>query len=106
MDFGEEITQLLVIIVGLLVALFGLNFWVKRGGGINMPSTKSNSQNVQQYVEDVDQDAEEKMADLKLPKTGKDRHGDRFDLTGKDAEAAARVLKRMLKQDSSQNDNA
>ena len=38
MDFSEEITQLVVIIVVLLMAYLGINFWTKRGGSFTIPS--------------------------------------------------------------------
>ncbi|MDP6037550.1 MAG: hypothetical protein QGG64_03295, partial [Candidatus Latescibacteria bacterium] len=52
------------------------------------------------FVDSVD-DAVEKPPGSSLA----DRHGDRFNLTGRDAEAAAKVLKRMLKQDDQFKDN-
>ena len=38
MSFTEELTQLVTIIVALLLVLFGVNFWTKKGGSIKLPS--------------------------------------------------------------------
>lgn len=114
MTFVEELVQLLIIIFALLLVLFGVNFWTKKGGGITLPSmggSGSSGEAGQQMAgihgEDADgvqgtgnaQGAGGSGGKRKSGNSAADRHGDRFDLTGKDAEAAARVLKRMLKQD-------
>jgi hypothetical protein len=108
MTFAEEIVQLLIIIVALLMVLMGISFWTKRGGSLTLPSMGSKGSSHALPDTSID--------DEYLPETpgtkkssGKgggndglstaDRLGERFNLTGKDAEAAARVLKRMLKQD-------
>lgn len=114
MTFVEELVQLLIIIFALLLVLFGVSFWTKKGGSFTLPSIGGSgaSGGAGQHMTGIDgEDADG------VPGTGSvhgsggsggkrkgggsaaERHGDRFDLTGKDAEAAARVLKRMLKQD-------
>ena len=111
MDFTEEVTQLAVIIVVLLVAYLGINMWTKRGGGITIPSMGGRASGGGEAgeggtgaggvdVAGLDVDGADDGLDG-YPRSGSvaDRHGDRFNLTGRDAEAAAKVLKRMLQQD-------
>jgi hypothetical protein len=109
MTFGEEISQLLIIIVALLVVLLGVNFWTKRGGTLNLPSLGNKGSNALSDTNIEDEFLTGNTGKKKSSVRGKggendglstaDRLGERFNLTGKDAEAAARVLKRMLKQD-------
>lgn len=116
MSFGEEITQLLMIIVALIMALMGINYWTKRGGTLSLPSMGSRSkQGSTEHPEtgtnahDVAEAHVEGAIAAKKKGSGgsaAERHGDRFNLTGKDAEAAARVLKRMLKQDKKFKDQS
>ena len=117
MTFAEELVQLLLIIGALLLALAGINFWTKKGGSITLPSMGGKSANSANPADGMPAgmgaDTDESMTDLVSPKSksssgnsAADRHGDRFNLTGKDAEAAARVLKRMLKQDSKFKDQS
>lgn len=109
MDYSAELTQLVIIAVVLGAAWFGVNIWTRRmknrdpeagGGGMGMfgggggaaggsaadPGTAGGG---------LDGDID----DVSIPKSGPDRHKGRFQLTGRDAETAAKVLKRMLKQD-------
>jgi len=104
MSFSEEITQLVVIIVVLLLAYMGINVWTKRGGKLTLPSMGGGGSGGEGNaggaggVGAVDDD----VADTTdYPRSGNaaDRHGDRFNLTGPTAEAAAKVLKRMLHDD-------
>lgn len=121
MTFGEELMQLLLIIGALLMALAGINFWTKKGGSITLPPMGGKSADpasgvpantgdeTNALMDDVGSDANPSGEGNSGGGSGgsvADRHGDRFDLTGKDAEAAARVLKRMLKQDSKFKDQS
>jgi len=114
MTFVEELVQLLIIIFALLLVLFGVNFWTKKGGSLTLPSMggSGSSGEAGQQMAGLDgngidgtyesgdvQGSRNSGGKSKGGGSAADRHGDRFDLTGKDAEAAARVLKRMLKQD-------
>lgn len=106
MSFTEELTQLVMIIVGLLVVLFGVNFWTQKGGSLTLPSMGNKSSDATGPT-NIGNGTAESMAGMEaeevesesIPKMGPDRHADRFDLTGKNAEAAAKVLKGMLKKD-------
>lgn len=115
MTFGEEVTQLLLIIGALLLALAGINFWTKKGGSITLPSLSGKpAKPADGTPTNSGEEADEFLDNMGLGKSsggsggsggsGADRHGDRFQLTGKDAEAAARVLKRMLKQGGKSKD--
>lgn len=105
MSFTEELTQLLLIIGALLMVLFGVNFWTKKGGSLTLPSIGNKSSDATDPASAgngpagsmAGMAAEEESENL--PKMGPDRHAERFDLTGKNAEAAAKVLKGMLKKD-------
>ncbi|MBT3602006.1 MAG: hypothetical protein HOE48_09525 [Candidatus Latescibacteria bacterium] len=108
MSFTEELTQLVTIIVALLLVLFGVNFWTKKGGSIKLPSMGNKaSGNVEgginnESVESVDGmgvGQDEGTSAATSGGSAADRNAERFDLTGKNAEAAARVLKGMLNKD-------
>ena len=109
MTFAEEIVQLLLIIVALLMVLMGINFWTKRGGGLTLPSIGGKGSNPlpdanieDEYLTGTTRSNKSSGGSKSRNKgnvSTADRIGERFNLTGKDAEAAARVLKRMLKQD-------
>ncbi len=102
MDFADEITQLLVIIIILVAAYLGLNFWMKRGGSLSLPSFGGKSSNHPDSDPSVAHPADAHQESLSSKKGSQssavERHGNRFNLTGKNAETAARVLKGMLKQ--------
>ena len=104
MSFGDEITQILAIIVVLLLAFVGLNFYSKQ----------------KKAREAARQEAAEKegltspggsaggaigLGDSTGGKTTsvtasrKAQTAERFQLTGKDAENAAKVIKRMFQGD-------
>ena len=105
MDFGEQITQLLLVILALLVAFFGVTFWTKRKSGQlggepssaeapPVPGGAGGTAGVE-ALGALDEATESKGGGGSGSEAAK-----RFqNLTGKDAEAAARILKRMLKQD-------
>ena len=99
MDFGEQMMQLMLVIVGLLVALGGVTAWSRH------KKSSGGSQANQEQPAQVDDTADE-MAEgsgRSGMTASEHRHSDRadrFDLTGKNAEAAAKVLKRMLQQDN------
>ncbi len=112
MSFGEEITQILVIIVVLLMAFFGLNFWTKRkkataeiqqqaaeNAGLASPGGSAAAGASLDGSAAVGADMGEAMAEksTSATKSRQAKNMERFDLKGKDAEAAAKVLKRMLK---------
>ena len=91
----NELPQLIIIIVVLLVAYGGIRVWTSRrpsenadgspGGGVGQSATDQHLADV--IVHDHSD----------IPRA--DRNKSRFNLTGKDAEVAAKVLKRMLSQD-------
>ena len=95
MDFGEQLTMLIVLIVSLGAAYFGVTTWSKRAA-----SRQANSPVVGGGVGDDEFDA---AGDLREAMKDRDavakQREKRFQLTGKDAEVAAKVLKRMLKED-------
>ncbi len=114
MGFGEQMTQLMLIILALGLAYGGIMFWTKRtgnggGGGILGPGGPA----IQPPdLEDVAGTPPGTAGGGPggVPGELGDAISDRVDgqtkaaervqaLTGRDAEAAARVLKRMLKQD-------
>jgi len=112
MSFGQEITQILVIIVILLMAFFGLNFWTKRkkaaaelqqqaaeNAGLVAPGGSDAAGASLDGSAAAGADMGEAMAEksTSATKSSQAKSMERFDLKGKDAEAAAKVLKRMLK---------
>jgi hypothetical protein len=103
MDFAGEITQLLVIIIILVAAYCGLNFWMKRGGSFSIPSFGDKSSKHPDGDPSLTHHANAHLNENPSVKKGSqssavERHGNKFNLTGKNAETAARVLKGMLKQ--------
>lgn len=94
MSSGDQLTQVVVIVVILVAAYFGVMMWTKRvgkggsagGGGATAVGEDGGSS--------VSYDDQVPM--------GPDRKKDRFNLQGRDAEVAAKVLKRMLKQGQSE----
>ena len=99
----EEFTQVFVIIVVLLGVYLGLNFWLKRGGSLSLPSfggTHKTEATPDDHLASSDTSTVDQAMRSKSGNRSSavDRHGERFNLTGKDAEVAARVLKRMLKK--------
>jgi len=104
MSFTEELTQLVTIIVALLLVLFGVNFWTKKGGSIKLPSMGNKaSGNVEGGINNESVESLDGMGVGQDEGTSAATSGgspaERFDLTGKNAEAAARVLKGMLNKD-------
>jgi hypothetical protein len=104
MSFTQEITQLLIVIGVLLLLLLGISFWTKRGGSITLPSVGSKSaQGANPNNEDLGVESGEPGEASGQggggTKSTAERLGERFELTGKDAETAARVLRGMLKND-------
>jgi hypothetical protein len=97
MDFGEQLTMLVVLIVLLGVAYFLVTTWSKRAG------SKAGDSAGTPVDLGLDDDKDDSAADLRQAMKDRDavakQREKRFQLTGKDAEVAAKVLKRMLKQD-------
>lgn len=104
MDYTEQATQLFVVLILLIGAYFGVMAWTRKannrppgkdgrggsifGGGGGAGSTEGG------FSSSGDVDG------MGIPaKSGADRNKGRFQLQGRDAEVAAKVLKRMLKQD-------
>ena len=109
MDYAAEATQLFVIVVVLVVAYFGVMFWTKRvnnrpqgeaggggGGGLGGFFSGGASVGGSSGMAGV---SDEDIGTTSGKKKGADRNKGRFQLQGRDAEVAAKVLKRMLKQD-------
>lgn len=107
MDYAAEATQLFGIVVVLVVAYFGVMVWTRRqnsghggagggglfGGGGGMLGGGAAGAPGEDAAGGI-----EPEVDIPSSK-GSDRHKGRFQLQGRDAETAAKVLKRMLKQD-------
>ena len=108
MDRTAEATQLFVVIVVLVVAYFGVMLWTRSrknkasgegGGGIGVSGGLAGGIAASgNDTDDIDGEV------IPAKKTGPDRHKGRFQLQGKDAETAAKVLKRMLQQDPRYSD--
>lgn len=107
MDYEAEATQLFFVVIVLVAAYFGVMVWTRRvnnkppgegggGGGFGGMfggGAASGDMGVN-GIAGVDDDG------MGVPaKKGSDRNKGRFQLQGRDAEVAAKVLKRMLKQD-------
>lgn len=109
MSSGVQLTQLIVIIVILVAAYFGVMMWTKRvgkegsaGGGLLGLGGDAGGGGATGGGEDGRSSV---SYDDQVPK-GPDRKKGRFDLQGRDAEVAAKVLKRMLKQGPSEQGDA
>lgn len=97
MEMSEQLTMLIVLILVLGLAYMGVNFWSKRnraagGGG----PARQNTDPADLLLEEVGEErprAKSRERDIQQ----------RFQLQGRDAEMAAKVLKRMLKQDQQKN---
>lgn len=109
MNFSEELTQLVAIIVVLLIAYWGINTWIKQGGSLSIPDVgkgadgeageggkggEAPSAGLEDMADDGGMETPRSSGD-----SAADRHGGRFNLVGREAEVAAKVLKRMLRQD-------
>ena len=98
MSFMDQLTQLIVVVVMLVVAYFGVMVWTRRankeGGGGGLFGMGGGAGAESGGAHDLD----DVSAGPDIPKSA-DRNKGRFNLTGRDAEVAAKVLKRMLKQD-------
>ena len=97
MGFGEQLTMLIVLIVLLGVAYFMITTWSKRSQ-ITAERESARRAQASDEGEEFDKagDLREALRDRDVVAKQRER---RFQLTGKDAEVAAKVLKRMLKQD-------
>ncbi|MDA0746745.1 MAG: hypothetical protein O2954_09500 [bacterium] len=97
MEFGEQLTMLIVLIVVLGLAYMGVTFWSKKNkaaqiaGGAASPKDGSAGQK-DFLLEEIEEERPK-------PKSQKGDLQQRFQLQGRDAEVAAKVLKRMLKKD-------
>jgi hypothetical protein len=95
MGFGEQLTMLIVLIVVLGVAYFAITTWSKRAEAKQASAPKAGT--------GLGDDEFDAAGDLREALKDRDavakRREQRFQLTGKDAEVAAKVLKRMLRQD-------
>ena len=94
MDSSDQLVLMLVIILALGLAYVGVNFWSKRmaaskdssgSAGTGVPAHLSHLEDETEAVESTSQTREKRTQKL--------------DLTGARAEMAAKVLKRMLKDD-------
>ena len=96
MGFGEQLTYLLVLIVVLGAAYFLVTMWSKKSAGAANPAGPGSAGGA------GDVDEFDVAADLREAVDARDdvakQREQRFNLTGRDAEVAAKVLKRMLKQ--------
>ncbi|HAA75604.1 TPA: hypothetical protein DCE37_10820 [Candidatus Latescibacteria bacterium] len=109
MDYTAEVTQLLVIVIVLGAAYIGVQVWTRSqknrdgggggllgrfGGGGDSAGAAGGGAPLGGGLDDEDSD----LGGVGGGK-GSDRNKGRFQLQGRDAEVAAKVLKRMLKQD-------
>ncbi len=97
MEAGDQLTVLGLLIVVLGVAYFGLTAWTKRSGKAAAKEA-AGPPGGPGVADDVDMAADLRDAVDSRDQAAKQREK-RFNLTGKDAETAAKVLKRMLRQD-------
>ncbi len=98
MDSGEQLVMMLMVILVLGLAYFGVTFWSTRrsastdgpgaGGGPGGSELPAHLSHLLDETEPV-----ESASDARQKRT------QRLDLTGARAEMAAKVLKRMLKDD-------
>ena len=97
MDAGSQITMILVLIVVLGAAYFAITIYSKRAaaqqGEAGAGPGGALGEEIEENVETIELRAAIKDRDRAAAQREK-----RFNLTGKDAEMAAKVLKRMLKQ--------
>ena len=92
---GTEVTHLIGIIIALVVVYGGVMLWTKHAkqqSGAQAPAPGVAGPGVDAGVLGVGED------DQSRPEGGRKKGSERFSLTGRDAEVAAKVLKRMLKQ--------
>ena len=109
MDYTAEVTQLLVIVIVLGAAYIGVQVWTRSqknrdgggggilgrfGGGGDSAGAAGGGAPLGGRLDDEESD----LGGVGGGK-GSDRNKGRFQLQGRDAEVAAKVLKRMLKQD-------
>ena len=98
MSFADEATMLVGLILVLGLAYMGVTFWSKKSGSSSAGGPATNA------VADM---ALDQLEDKQPANQTVDRATElrvRFKLEGKDAEVAAKVLKRMLNQGGDQND--
>ena len=115
MNFADEATMLVGLILVLGLAYMGVTFWSKKsgsssgGGGIlgglsgGADTSAGAGGPATNAVADMalDELKDKQPADQTVDRATELRN--RFKLEGKDAEVAAKVLKRMLNQDGDQN---
>ena len=115
MSFADEATMLVGLILVLGLAYMGVTFWSKKsgsssgGGGIlgglsgGADTSAGAGGPATNAVADMalDELKDKQPADQTVDRATELRN--RFKLEGKDAEVAAKVLKRMLNQDGDQN---
>jgi len=95
MPMPSEVNHLILIIIALIVVYGGVMFWTKHAK--QQSDAKAGGPGVAGVGMDVgglglgEAEADE-------PGVGPKKNSERFNLTGRDAENAAKVLKRMLKQ--------
>jgi hypothetical protein len=104
MDHTAQAIQLFVVLVLLIGAYFGVMVWTRRvnnrppgegGGGGGIFGGGGGAGSAGGGLSSSDD-----VEGMGIPaKSGADRNKGRFQLKGRDAEIAAKVLKRMLKQD-------
>lgn len=99
MDFGSQITQLFMLIVALVVAYAGIMFWNKFNSNREQSLIKNEETSIAKGGNEEIGLSSEVMPETFSGSVVKKNIQNRFELTGKDAEAAAKVLKRMLNQE-------
>ena len=107
MSSGDQLTQVVVIVVILVAAYFGVMMWTKRvgkggsaGGGGGLLGLGGGA--VGGGATAVGEDGGSSVSyDDQVP-MGPDSKKGRFNLQGRDAEVAAKVLIRMLQQGQSE----
>lgn len=117
MDFSDELVMLILVILVLGLAYMGLSYWSNRaptggagsGGGTGVGKGAGGGFGAMAgsgFAGEGD-DASAPLNDgmASRPDVGSRKNEKRFNLQGKDAELAAKVLKRMLKQGETQDDS-
>ena len=107
MNNTDQAIQLFVVLVLLIIVYAGVMVWTRRaknsseqGGGLFGGSGGGGGGMYGGASDGGGADLGEDGMPASPKKTGKDRNKGRFELQGRDAEIAAKVLKRMLKQDA------
>ncbi len=108
MDYEAEAIQLFFVVIVLVAAYFGVMVWTRSvgnknpgedGGGGGLFGGFGGGGAESGQISSADGDTKD-IDGLGVPVSRAEKNKGRFQLQGRDAEVAAKVLKRMLKQDA------